>query len=57
MTTARNNYVEALYNYNISIAALEQLTGVPLSTSVGQGAEVIANSGAVEQLSKLGGNQ
>ena len=50
-------YVEALYNYNISIAALEQLTGVPLSTPVGQGAEVIANSGAVEQLSKLGGNQ
>ena len=57
LTTARNNYVEALYNYNISIAALEQLTGVPLSTPVGQGAEVIANSGAVEQLSKLGGNQ
>ena len=57
LTTARNNYVEALYNYNISIAALEQLTGVPLSTPVGQGAEVIANSGAVEQLAKLGGNQ
>ena len=57
LTTARNNYVQALYNYNISIAALEQLTGVPLSTPVGQGAEVIANSGAVEQLSKLGGNQ
>ena len=57
LTTARNNYVEALYNYNISIAALEQLTGVPLSTPVGQGAEVIGNSGAVEQLAKLGGNQ
>ena len=57
LTTARNNYVQALYNYNISIAALEQLTGVPLNTPVGQGAEVIANSGAIEQLAKLGSNQ
>lgn len=57
LTTARNNYVQALYNYNISIAALEQLTGVPLNTPVGQGAEVIANSGALEQLAKLGSNQ
>ena len=57
LTTARNNYVQALYNYNISIAALEQLTGVPLNTPVGQSAEVIANSGALEQLAKLGSNQ
>ena len=57
LTTARNNYVQALYNYNISIAALEQLTGVPLNTPVGQGAEIIANSGAAEQLAQLGGNQ
>ena len=57
LTTARNNYVQALYNYNISIAALEQLTGVPLNTPVGQGAEIIANSGALEQLAKLGSNQ
>ena len=57
LTTARNNYVQALYNYNISIAALEQLTGVPLNTPVGQGAEVITNSGALEQLAKLGSNQ
>ena len=57
LTTARNNYVQALYNYNISIAALEQLTGVPLNTPVGQGAEVIANSGALEQLAKLGSHQ
>ncbi|WP_314642354.1 TolC family protein [uncultured Veillonella sp.] len=57
LTDARNNYVEALYNYNISIAELEQLTGVPLNTPVGQGAEIIANSGAVEQLAKLGSNQ
>ena len=57
LTDARNNYVQALYNYNISIAALEQLTGVPLNTPVGQGAEIIANSGATEQLAQLGGNQ
>ena len=57
LTTARNNYVQALYNYNISIAALEQLTGVPLNTPVGQGAAVIANSGALEQLAKLGSHQ
>ena len=42
LTDARNNYVQALYNYNISIAAaLEQLTGVPLNTPVGQGAELL----------------
>lgn len=57
LTDARNNYVQALYNYNISIAELEQLTGVPLNTPVGQGAEIIANSGAPEQLVKLGSNQ
>ena len=57
LTDARNNYVQALYNYNISIAALEQLTGVPLNTPLGQGAEIIANSGAAEQLAQLGGNQ
>ena len=45
------------YNYNISIAALEQLTGVPLNTPIGQGAEIITNSGALEQLAKLGSNQ
>ena len=57
LTDARNNYVQALYNYNISIAALEQLTGVPLNTPVGQGEGIIANSGAAEQLAQLGGNQ
>jgi len=34
-----------------------QLTGVPLNTPIGQGAEVITNSGALEQLAKLGSNQ
>lgn len=58
LTEARNNYVQALYNYNVSIAALEHLTGgVPLDTPVGQGADVIAGSGAVEQLAQLSGNQ
>lgn len=50
MTESRNNYVDALYNYNVSISALEQATGIPLDTPVGQGASIIANSGAIEQL-------
>ncbi|WP_251424333.1 TolC family protein [Veillonella agrestimuris] len=53
LTTARNNYVQALYNYNVSIAALEQATGVPLETPVGGGAAVIANSGAEAELAAL----
>lgn len=53
LTTARNNYVQALYNYNVSIAALEQATGVPLETPVGGGASVIANSGAEAELAAL----
>ncbi len=53
LTKARNTYVDALYNYNVSISALEQATGVPIDTPVGQGASVIANSGAVEQLAAL----
>lgn len=53
LTKARNTYVDALYNYNVSISALEQATGVPIDTPVGQGASIIANSGAVEQLAAL----
>ena len=53
LTQARNNYVDALYSYNVSISALEQAAGVPLDTPVGQGASIIANSGAVEQLAVL----
>ena len=53
LTESRNNYVDALYNYNVSISALEQATGIPLDIPVGQGASIIANSGAVEQLAAL----
>lgn len=53
LTKARNTYVDALYNYNVSISALEQATGVPIDTPIGQGASIIANSGAVEQLAAL----
>lgn len=53
LTKARNTYVDALYNYNVSISALEQATGIPIDTPVGQGASIIANSGAVEQLAAL----
>ena len=53
LTESRNDYVDALYIYNVSVSALEQATGVPIDTPVGQGASVIANSGAVEQLAAL----
>ena len=53
LTRSRNDYVDALYIYNVSVSALEQATGVPIDTPVGQGASVIANSGAVEQLAAL----
>ena len=53
LTQARNNYVDALYSYNVSVSALEQATGVPVDTPVGQGAAIIANSGAEAQLAAL----
>ena len=53
LTQARNNYVDALYSYNVSVSALEQATGVPDDTPVGQGAAIIANSGAEAQLAAL----
>lgn len=53
LTTARNNYVQALYNYNIYVAKLEQAVGVPLETPVGHGAPLIANSDSVNTLANL----
>lgn len=53
LTTARNNYVQALYNYNIYVATLEQAVGVPLETPVGHGAPLIANSDSVNTLANL----
>lgn len=53
LTAARNNYLDAVYNYNIAVAQLEQYTGVPLDTPVGQGASLIATSDAANQLATL----
>ena len=53
LTTARNNYVQALYNYNIYVATLERAVGVPLETPVGHGAPLIANSDSVNTLANL----
>lgn len=53
LTTARNNYVQAFYNYNIYVATLEQAVGVPLETPVGHGAPLIANSDSVNTLANL----
>lgn len=41
LATARDNYIDALYNYNIAVATLEQQMGVPLATPVAGGAEVV----------------
>ncbi|MBP6923363.1 MAG: TolC family protein [Veillonella sp.] len=53
LTTARNNYVQAFYNYNIYVATLERAVGVPLETPVGHGAPLIANSDSVNTLANL----
>lgn len=41
LATARNNYVDALFNYNASIATLEQAMGIPVEASVGSGATIV----------------
>ena len=53
LTTARNNYVQALYNYNVSVATLEQAVGIPLGTPTGEGAALINSSDASNQLAAL----
>lgn len=41
LATARDSYIDALYDYNIAVATLEQQMGVPLATPVAGGAEVV----------------
>ena len=53
LTEDRNNYLDAVYSYNIAVAKLEQYTGVPLDTPVGQGASLIATSDDAHQLATL----
>lgn len=48
LETARNNYVDALFNYNIAVASLETAMGVPLETPVG-GAEALVNEAKASQ--------
>ena len=44
LATARNNYVDALYNYNLSMATLEKAMGIPVEATVGSGV-IIVNQG------------
>lgn len=57
LSTARNNYVDALYNYNIAIATLEQAMGVPVDTPIGGGAAIVANSNAPQELANMVTNE
>ncbi len=41
LATARNNYVDALYNYNLSIATLEKAMGIPVEATVGSGVKFV----------------
>ena len=41
LATARNNYVDALYNYNLSMATLEKAMGIPVEATVGSGATIV----------------
>ena len=41
LANARNRYVDALYDYNVSVATLEQAIGIPVETRVANGAALI----------------
>lgn len=41
LANARNRYVDALYDYNVSVATLEQAIGIPVETRVANGADLI----------------
>ena len=41
LVTARNNYVDALYNYNLSMATLENAMGIPVEATVGSGVKFV----------------
>ena len=41
LATARNNYVDALYNYNLSMATLEKAMGIPVVAAVGSGVKFV----------------
>lgn len=39
LATAKNNHLDALYNYNISVSSLEKAMGTPVEYAVGTGAD------------------
>lgn len=53
LASARNSYVDALYNYNISVATLEQAMGVPVETPIGGGAAIVKAANATTDLQNL----
>ncbi len=53
LATARNSYVDALYNYNISVATLEQSMGVPVEAPIGGGAAIVKAANATTELQNL----
>ncbi len=53
LASARNSYVDALYNYNISVATLEQAMGVPVETPIGGGAVLVKAANATADLQNL----
>lgn len=53
LTTARNNYVDALFNYNIAVASLETAMGVPLDTPIGGAAPLVNEAKASQTLATL----
>lgn len=53
LESSRNDYVDALYNYNTSVAALEKAMGVPVPTLIGNGDTIVANSNSQATLDSL----
>ena len=41
LATARNNYVDALYTYNLNMATLEKAIGIPVEAAIGSGVNIL----------------
>ena len=57
LETARNNYVDALFNYNIAVATLENAMGVPLETPIGGAAALVNEANPTQALNTLVADQ
>lgn len=53
LNNARNDYVQALYDYNTSVATLEKAMGVPIDTRIGYGLQTVDKQAAVQDLAQL----